>query len=616
LAGTLDATFNATLHGASLAPPISHGAGAGNGENTMQTLPIPRRFYLLSALILCATIFLSCGGGGGGTSGTASSGGSSSGGTTTGTGSGSGSTTGGTGSMGGTGSSSGSTAMSAAGDVVTYHNDIARTGQNLNETILTPANVNATTFGKVGFLTVDGKVDGQPLFVGSLAIAGGTHNVLYVATEHDSVFAFDADTGAQLWKASALGTGETTSDDLGCAQITPEIGITSTPVIDRSRGTHGTIFVVAMTKDSGGGYHQRIHALDLGTGAELLNGPTEVAASYPGTGANSSNGRVVFAPSSYAERAGLLLLNGVIYTTWTSHCDGGAYTGWIIGYSADTLQQSSVLNVTPNGSDGSVWMSGAGPASDGSSIYLLDANGTFDTTLNAGGFPAQGDFGNTYLKLGTTGGLSVADYFAMSNIVQESNADEDLGSGGALVLPDLADASGAVHQLTLGTGKDDIIYVLNRDSMGKFNAAGDNIYQEIPAQLSGGEFGMPAYFNNTVYFGSVSDHLKAFTITNAWLSATPSSQTAMTFVYPGTTPSVSANGSANGIVWAAENGNVAALHAFDPGNLATELYNSNQMGTRDQFGAGNKFITPMIANGKVYVGTTNGVAVFGLLTKG
>jgi hypothetical protein len=323
----------------------------------------------------------------------------------------------------------------------------------------------------------------------------------------------------------------------------------------------------------------------------------------------------VFAPSSYAERAGLLLLNGVIYTTWTSHCDGGAYTGWIIGYSADTLQQTSVLNVTPNGSDGSVWMSGAGPASDGSSIYLLDANGTFDTTLNASGFPAQGDFGNTYLKLGTTGGLSVADYFAMSNIVQESNADEDLGSGGALVLPDLADASGAVHQLTLGTGKDDIIYVLNRDSMGKFNAAGDNIYQVIPAQLSGGEFGMPAYFNNTVYFGSVSDHLKAFTIANARLSATPSSQTAMTFVYPGTTPSVSANGSANGIVWAAENGNVAALHAFDPGNLATELYNSNQMGTRDQFGAGNKFITPMIANGKVYVGTTNGVAVFGLLMK-
>jgi hypothetical protein len=324
----------------------------------------------------------------------------------------------------------------------------------------------------------------------------------------------------------------------------------------------------------------------------------------------------VFAPSSYAERAGLLLLNGVVYTSWTSHCDGGAYTGWVIGYSADTLQQASVLNLTPNGTRGSVWMSGAGPASDGSSIYLLGANGTFDTTLNASGFPAQGDFGNAYLKLGTTGGLSVADYFAMSNTAQESNGDEDLGSGGALVLPDLADASGAVRHLTLGAGKDEIIYVLDRDAMGKFNAAGDNIYQKIPAQLIGGEFGMPAYFNNRVYFGAVSDHLKAFTIANARLSTTSSSQTAMTFVFPGTTPSVSANGSANGIVWAAENGGVAALHAFDPANLGTELYNSNQMGTRDQFGAGNKYITPMVANGQVYVGTTNGVAVFGLLPKG
>ncbi|WP_422824037.1 hypothetical protein [Variovorax robiniae] len=310
-----------------------------------------------------------------------------------------GSITGGTASAGATGSSPGGTATPAAHDVLTYHNDIARTGQNLSETILTPANVRATTFGKVGFFAVDGKVDGQPLFVGSMAIGGGTHNVLYVVTEHDSVYALDADTGARLWKASTLGTGETTSDDHGCGQITPEIGITSTPVIDRSRGAHGTIFVVAMTKDSGGGYHQRVHALDLATGAELQGGPTEIAASYLGSGPNSASGRVVFAPSAYAERAGLLLLNGVVYTTWTSHCDGGAYNGWVIGYSADTLHQTSVLNLTPNGSGGAIWMSGAGPASDGSSIYLLDANGSFDTTLNAGGFPSKGDFGNAYLRI-------------------------------------------------------------------------------------------------------------------------------------------------------------------------------------------------------------------------
>jgi outer membrane protein assembly factor BamB len=502
--------------------------------------------------------------------------------------------------------------MAAAHDVLTYHDDVARTGQNLTEAKLTPANVTASTFGKVGFFSVDGKVDAQPLFVASLAIAGGTHNVLYVATEFATVYAFDADTGATLWTVSTLGTGETPSDDLGCSQIVNVIGITSTPVIDRSRGAHGTIFVVAMSKDAAGRYHHRIHALDLATGAELLNGPTEIAASYPGAGAGNTNGVVPFTPSLYAERAGLLQLGNAIYTTWTSHCDDGGYTGWIMSYSADTLQQTSVLNVTPNGIRGAIWMSGAGPASDGSSIYLLDGNGTFDTTMDASGFPLSKDFGNSFLKLGTAGGLSVADYFAMTTVVQESNDDIDLGSGGALVLPDLADASGTVRHLTLGAGKNNTIYVANRDSMGKFNATTDNIYQEITGQLAGGEFGMPAYFNGRVYFGSVGDHLKAFTVTNAKLSATPAAQSAMTFAYPGTTPSISANGATNGIVWAAENGTVAALHAFDPVTL-DELYNSNQMGTRDRFGTGNKFITPTIANGKVYVGTTNGVAVFGLL---
>jgi outer membrane protein assembly factor BamB len=574
-------------------------------------------------ILLSAMLFADCGGGGGdsgsgGTSGAASSGGASGASGAAGAGTATGGS--GAGSSGATGSGSGSAGMSSDGtamaithDVLTYHNDIGRTGQNLNETILTPANVNATTFGKVGFFAADGKVDAQPLFVESLAIAGGTHNVLYVVTEHDSVYALDADSGTQLWQVSTLGKNETPSDDLGCGQITKEIGITSTPVIDRSRGAHGTIYLVAMSKDASGGYHQRVHALDLASGAELLNGPTEVAATYPGNGANSSNGHVVFAPAAYAERAGLLLLGGVIYTTWTSHCDLGAYTGWIMAYSADTLQQTSVLNLTPNGSGGAIWMSGAGPASDGTSIYLMGGNGTFDTTLNSNSFPAQGNFGNSFVKLSTTSGLAVADYFAMSNTVQESNADEDLGSGGALVLPDLTDANGVVQHLTLGTGKDDIIYVLNRDSMGKFNAASNNIYQEIQETMHGGEFGMPAYFNGRVYFGSVGDNLKAFTVTNALLSTAPTAQTTMAFAYPGTTPSISANGSANGIVWAAENGTTAALHAFDPANLAVELYNSNQMGTRDQFGAGNKFITPMIANGKVYVGTTNGVAVFGLL---
>lgn len=500
-------------------------------------------------------------------------------------------------------------------DVATYHNDTARTGQNLNETLLTPANVNAASFGKVGFYPVDGKVDAQPLVLSTLSIAGTTHTVLFVATEHATVFALDADSGAPLWKTSALAPGESPSDDHSCGQITPEMGITATPVVDRARGPHGAIYVVAMSKDGSGGYHQRVHALDLSTGAELFGGPTEVAASYPGNGANSSNGRVVFDPKQYAERAALLLLNGVLYTSWTSHCDLGVYGGWMMGYSADTLKQTTVLSLTPNGSGGSVWMSGAGLASDGASIYLLGANGTFDSTLDADGFPSQSDFGNAFLKLNTSNGLSVADYFAVSNTIDESNRDEDLGSGGALVLPDLADTGGAIHHLALGAGKDRSIYIVNRDAMGKFDPNANHIEQQIDGQLAGSVFSMPAYFNNTVYFGAVGDRLKAFTIANARVSTVPSSQSANSFPFPGATPGISANGAANGIVWAIENGSTAALHAYDAANLANELYNSNQKGTRDQFGAGNKFVTPTIANGKVFVGTTNGVAVFGLLPK-
>jgi outer membrane protein assembly factor BamB len=500
-------------------------------------------------------------------------------------------------------------------DVATYHNDIARTGQQLAETILTPANVNSGTFGKLAVFSVDGAVDAEPLFLASVPIAGGTHNVVYVATENASVYAFDADSGTVLWKTTTLRSGEAPSDDHGCTQITPTIGITATPVIDRTRGPNGAMYVVGMSKDGSGGYHQRIHALDITTGAELFNGPTDITASYPGNGAASQNGRVSFDPGQYAERASLLLLNGVVYTAWTSHCDFMPYTGWVIGYNANTLQQASVLNVTPNGQMGSIWMSGAGLASDGASVYFLDANGTFDPTLNAQEMPINGNFGNGFLKLGTSPTLTVTDYFQPSNTVQQSNIDEDLGSGGALVLPDLADASGAIHHLAVGAGKNSTIYVVNRDSMGKFDSNADHIYQELVGQIRGPMFAAPAYFNRTVYFGSIGDSIKAFTITNAALSGTATSQTANAFGSPGATPSISANGATNGILWAAENGTNAGLRAYDATNLARQLYNSGDTGGRDQFGQGNKFITPMIANGKVYVGTKNGVGVFGLLPK-
>jgi len=505
-------------------------------------------------------------------------------------------------------------ASASPADVVTYHNDIARTGQNLNETTLTTANVNSATFGKINSLPVDGKVDAQPLYLSGLQnIGGGTHNVLYAATEHGSVYAFDADTGVQLWKVSLLGAGETTSDSRGCEQIVPEIGITATPVIDRTAGTHGVIYVVAMSK-AGSTYFQRLHALDVTTGEELFGGPQTIQASFPGTGDNSTNGNVIFDPAQYKERAALLLLNGVVYTSWASHCDFRPYNGWIIGYNQTTLAQASVLNIVPNGSEGSIWMSDTGPSVDSlGNIYVLAANGDFDTTLNANGFPSNGNFGNAFLKISTSNGLAVADYFEMSNQQQENDSDADLGSGGALILPDLIDGSGNTRHLAVGAGKDAHIYVVDRDAMGKFNPSSNNIYQELTGALGHGVFGMAAYFNNTIYYGAVGDAIKAFTITNATFPSAPSFQTSNTFIYPGATPSISANGASNGIVWAAENGPTAVLHAYDATNLH-ELYNSNHAAAgRDQFGTGNKFITPVVVNGKVYVGTTNSVGVFGLL---
>jgi outer membrane protein assembly factor BamB len=505
--------------------------------------------------------------------------------------------------------------MPAGTDVLTYKNDLSRSGQNLSESTLTPANVAAATFGLLRNLPVDGKVDAQPLYVSRLSVSGSAHNVVFAATEHDSVYAFDADTGSVLWHVTLLAAGETLSDTHGCGQVTPEIGVTSTPVIDRSAGARGTLYVVAMSKDASSNYHQRLHALDLTTGAELLNGPTEITAAYP----TAAGGATMFNPGQYEERAALLLLNGTIYTSWTSHCDIAPYFGWIIAYSASTLARTTVLNVAPNsgGVGPAIWMSGGGPAADSAgNIYLLTANGAFETTLDANGFPSNQDYGNSFLKISTAGGsLSVADYFTMYNEVAESSADQDLGSGGEMLLPDLTDSTNTVRHLVIGAGKDGNIYVVNRDSMGKFSSSSNSqIWQQVSGALGSGIFSTPAYFNGTVYYGDVDATLKAFAISGAKLAATPQSQSATQFVRPGTAPSVSANGTSNAIVWAHENTDPAVLHAYDAANLAHELYNSNQAaGNRDHFGTGNKFITPVVADGKVFVGTTAGVAVFGLL---
>jgi len=501
-------------------------------------------------------------------------------------------------------------------DVVTYKNDALRTGQNVTESVLTTANVNSSTFGLLRNLQVDGKVDAQPLYLSKLTVAATSHNVVFIATENNSVYGVDSDSGTTLWKVSLNGSGETPSDTHGCFQVVPQIGITATPVIDRAAGAHGTIFVMAMTKDASGNYHQRLHALDVTTGAEQTNSPKEISATYMST---------TFAPGQYEERAALLLLNGVIYTTFTSHCDDAPYGGWVMAYSEGTLAQTAVLNVAPNASGSgnanqgpAIWMSGGGPAADSAgNVYLLTANGLFDTNLNGSGFPSGGDYGNSFLKISTSGGaLAVADYFALDNGVADSQNDVDLGSGGIMLLPDQTDATGTVRHLAVGAGKDGNLYVVSRDSLGKFSASANNIYQELDGSLSGGVWATAAWFNGSIYYGPNGNKLMAFSVTNAQVSSSAVSQSATQFGYPGTSPVVSANGTANGIVWAYENpgSGPAVLHAYDATNLAKELYNSNQAANgRDQFGAGNKFIAPTVADGKVFVATTTSVGVFGLL---
>jgi hypothetical protein len=513
------------------------------------------------------------------------------------------------------GPGAGTPSSARATDVLTWHNDAARTGQYLAETALTPASVNTAGFGLTAMWPVDGGVDAQPLFAGSVTLPDGSvHDLVLAATEHDTVYAFDAASGTALWRRSMLGAGETTSDTRNCGQVAPEIGITATPAIDRALGAAGTVFVAATSKDAAGRYIQRLHALDLASGAERPGSPVVVQATYPGHGDNSSNGTVLFDPAFYNERSALLVSAGVLYTAWGSHCDIPPYTGWILTYDEATLAPRSVLNVTPNGSGGAFWNAGAGPALDAAgSLYILAANGTFDTTLTTSGFPVNGDFGNGFLKISTSGPLSVVDYFATLDTVAQSAADSDLGSGGAMVLPDQVDAGGATRHLAVGAGKDGNLYVVDRDAMGRFDPAANHAWQILAGALPGGVFSSPAYFNGAVYYGSVAAPLQRFVLGAARLGSAPASRSAATFAYPGTTPSISANGSSAGVVWAVENGSPAVLHAYDAGDLTHELYNSAQNASRDNLGPGNKFITPTVAAGRVFVGTTNSVAVYGLL---
>jgi len=483
--------------------------------------------------------------------------------------------------------------------VLTFHNDLARTGQNLNETQLTPARVSSGQFGRLFSYPVDGQVYAQPLYLPSVTIPGkGVHNVVFVATEHDSIYAFDADSYSDpLWHISFLnfteGVTTASSDDLECDSIVPEIGITGTPVIDP---VSGTLYVVAMTEEGPGArYVHRLHALDVTTGLERPGSPVEIQASLPGTG--DGNTRVRFQPELYKQRAGLLLLNGIVYTAWASHCDSGGYHGWIIGYNAKTLQQAAAYTDTPNWDAGSFWQGGAAPAADADgNIYVVSGNGTFDG--DRGGV----DLAQSVIKLSPARDLTVVDYFTPFDADILSLEDQDLGSSGALLLPEEA-GSPAHRRLVICGSKSGTIYLLDRDRLGHFQTGSNSqIVQSVPA-ATGPVFGIPVYWNNRVFIAGAGDRLKAFSVTEGLLSSLPVAETADVLPAPGAVPSVSANGSSEGIVWIIDA--AAQLRAFDATNLGNELY-------RGDTGSFVKFSTPTIADGKLFVGTTNSLVVFGL----
>ena len=502
--------------------------------------------------------------------------------------------------------------------VLTFRQNNERTGQNTNETTLTLANVNANTFGKLFSQTLDGYPVAQPLVLPNVAIAGkGVHNVVFAATEHNSVYAFDADNSegpnaAPLWQVSFINPAAgiyTVNATVDLASIAggfvgPELGITGTPVIDP---VSGTLYVVAITKEVTGGvtnFYNRLHALDVGTGAEKFGGPVLIQGTVPGNGdGNDGNGNVPFVQLKHHQRPSLLLLNGNVIIPFAGHFDYPPYHGWVFAYNAYTLQQTGIFNATANGSGGGFWSAGCGPAADAAgNIYLESGNGNFDGPNNV--------FGDTVLKLSTTNGLAVTDYFTPYNELDLNLRDIDIGSAGQIVLPDSVGSVAHPHLLIAGS-KAGPFYVLDRDNMGHFNPGSDSQIVQTVSGV-GGCWSTPAFFNGTIYFAGNGDRVKAFSITNASVNPTPVSQSPSTIGFPGASPIISANGTNNAITWVLQNSSgTAVLRAYNATNLAQELYNSSQNAARDNPGSYVKFGFPATANGKVYVATINGLSVFG-----
>jgi outer membrane protein assembly factor BamB len=492
--------------------------------------------------------------------------------------------------------------------ILTYHYDNARDGANTNETILAPANVNVDQFGRLFSIPTDSAMYAQPLYVPNVQIPGmATHKVVYVATQHNSLYAFDADNGSTLWSVS-LGPYQPMPE--GCEEP-GDVGIIGTPVIDPSSNT---IYAGAATLRNGHPM-QELHALDITTGAERSFSPVVISASAPGTGSGSQNGFVAFNPLTEFQRPSLLLNNGVLYVGFASHCDIGGTVGvhgWLFTYDPSTLQQTSLFLTTPDATFGGIWMSGSGPAADVyNNVYLSTGNGPFDA--NQGG----PDYGDSAIKLSTTS-LAVLDYFTPSNQAILSTDDLDLGSGGVLLLPDQPTAP--IHLLVTGD-KQGNVFLINRDNMGQYSPNANNVVQL--EKINGGIWSTPAFWNNTLYFAAGASTPTAYPLMNGLLPATPSSRAAEQFRYPGAIPVISANGQANGILWALQHGGTASgnevLHAYDATNLANELYNSDQAGSRDLPGlagpfAESEFESIIVANGKVYVPTGQPqLTIFGLL---
>ena len=512
--------------------------------------------------------------------------------------------------------------------VLTYHNNLSRDGTNIHEFALTTSNVNTATFGKLYSCQADGAIYAQPLWVPNLTVAGASHNVIIVATQHESLYAFDADATpcTTLWHVNLVdsahggSSGETSVPSGGAGalvgsgygDISPEVGITGTPVID---ATSNTIYVVSKSVNASTQFFQRLHAIDLTTGAERV-APHSIdsSISVPGTGAGSIAGRVAFDPRNESQRAGLVLSNGVVYVAWASHEDRDPYHGWVMGFNASTLAlvANGVFNSTPNQvgtlsySRGGIWMGGGAPAVDAAgNLFFITGNGTFDA--NTGG----SNYGDSVVRLSTAGGLSVADYFTPLDQASLDANDTDFGSGAATILVD--QPAGPVTHLVIGGGKQGNLFLLNRDSMGKFSSSTNNVMETV--NLGNAIFATPVFWQNNLYVAGVGTLKQfAFNTSTGKFNGAPFSQSSTSYRFPGATPSASSNGATNGLIWALDNGlycspqspgcGATVLHAYDATNLATELWNSSQAAAnRDLAGHAVKFTVPTVANGKVYVGT-------------